>query len=63
MVRPIFRLLDQGQFKGVVSPATLAECLVKPKQLGSVELQQGFINLLTQTEGILFVTLDKQIGI
>ena len=63
IMRPIFQMLDERQFEGIASPVTLAECLVKPKQLGLVDLQQGFINLLTNTEGIVFVTLGEQVGI
>jgi len=46
IVGPFFRLLDEGQFEGITSPVTLAECLVKPKQSGLMELQQSFIGFL-----------------
>lgn len=61
-VRPIFDLIDRGQLEGVTSPVTLAECLVKPKQLGLVDLQRRFISFLTNTEGIVFVELGERIG-
>jgi len=62
IVQPVFQLLDGGRFKGVTSAVTLAECLVKPKQLGLVDLERGFINFLTNTEGIEFVLLGEQVG-
>jgi predicted nucleic acid-binding protein len=62
IVYPIFRSLGEGEFEGIASPVTLAECLVKPKQLERVDLVQGFTNLLTNTEGIVFVTLGEQVG-
>jgi hypothetical protein len=63
IVYPIFRSLGEGEFEGIASPVTLAECLVKPKQLERVDLVQGFTNLLTNTEGIVFVTLGEQVGV
>lgn len=60
---PLFRLLGEGQFEGIASPVTLAECLVKPKQLGLMELQQRFISFLTNTEEITFVTLGESVGV
>lgn len=63
IVRPVFRLLDEGQFEGIASPVTLAECLVKPKQLGLLDLQQRFISFLTNTEGITLIMLGESVGI
>jgi predicted nucleic acid-binding protein len=40
----------------------LAECWVKPKQLERIDLVQGFVNLLTHTGGIVFMTLGEQVG-
>ncbi len=63
IVQPIFRWLDEGRFEGIASPVTLAECLVQPKRLGLAQLELGFINFLTNTEGIVFVDLDETVGI
>ncbi len=45
---------------GVASPITLAESLVQPYRLGQTELQQQFIELMTETENIEFVPIDRQ---
>ena len=45
---------------GVASPITLAESLVQPYRLGQTELQQEFIELMTETENIEFVPIDQQ---
>lgn len=44
---------------GVVSPITLAECLVQPYRLKQTELQQDFIELMTDTENIEFVAINN----
>lgn len=62
VVCPIFHLLDEGQFIAIASPVTLAECLVKPKRLGLVDLEREFIDFLTNTEGIVFVSLDERVA-
>ncbi|MCU0571014.1 MAG: PIN domain-containing protein [Oculatellaceae cyanobacterium Prado106] len=62
VVRPIFHMLDSGLLEGIASPVTLAECLVQPKRLGLVDLEQGFSNLLTNSEGIVFVEIGEQVG-
>lgn len=62
VVDAVFTQLDQGQFQAVVSPVTLAECLVFPRRLGQVQLEQAFVEFLTNTEGIEFVVLDATIG-
>ncbi len=45
---------------GVVSPITLAECLVQPYRLGQNELQQDFIELMTDNNNIEFVPIDEE---
>ncbi len=58
VARQVFTLLGEGSFQAVVSPITLAECLVMPIRLGQVQPQQDFIDLLTNTNGILFVPIE-----
>lgn len=49
---------------GVTSPVTLAECLVRPYRLRQTQLQQGFIELITDNDNIEFVPLvDEDIAI
>ncbi|MBO3457811.1 type II toxin-antitoxin system VapC family toxin [Aetokthonos hydrillicola Thurmond2011] len=62
VVREIFTLIGQGHIVGVVSPVTLAECVTLPMRLRQIEVQQRFMDLLTGTEGILFVNIDAAIG-
>ncbi len=46
---------------GVTSPVTLAECLVRPYNLGQTQLQQEFIELITDNDNIEFVPIANQI--
>jgi predicted nucleic acid-binding protein len=59
-VREVFKLLQNSFLVGVASPITLAECLVRPYSLGQTQLQQNFIELLTDNNNIEFVLIDKQ---
>jgi hypothetical protein len=60
VAQKVFKLLSEGSFQAVVSPVTLAECLVMPIRLGQTQTQQDFIDLLTNTDGISFVPFDLQ---
>jgi predicted nucleic acid-binding protein len=62
VARLVFTLLGEGNFQAVVSPVTLAECLVMPIRLGQTQPQQDFIDLLTNTDGILFVPIDASVS-
>lgn len=62
VVDAVFARLDRGLFQAVVSPVTLAECLVLPRRLGQLEVEQAFVNFLTHTEVIEFVVLDAAVG-
>ncbi len=59
-VREVFELLQNSFLMGVASPITLAECLVRPYSLGQTQLQQDFIELITDNNNIEFVLIDKQ---
>ncbi|MDF5722306.1 MAG: PIN domain-containing protein [Rhizonema sp. PD37] len=59
--REVFELLENSLLMGVASPITLAECLVRPYSLGQTQLQQDFIELITENNNnIEFVLIDKQ---
>jgi predicted nucleic acid-binding protein len=55
-------LLTQDSLLAVASPVTLAECLVMPIRLGQTQTQQDFIDLLTNTDGILFVPITASVS-
>lgn len=59
LVTAVFDCILSGSPMGVVSPITLAECLVQPYRLGQTELQQDFIELMTDTENIEFVAINN----
>ncbi len=59
VVREVFEQLRNTPLMGVVSPITLAECLVQPYRLGQTELQQDFIELMTDTENLEFVAINN----
>lgn len=60
LVREVFEQLRNTPLIGLVSPITLAECLVQPYRLGQTELQQEFIELMTDNNNIEFVPFAKE---
>jgi predicted nucleic acid-binding protein len=58
-VQPIFDRLDGGELKAVVSPITLAECLVLPYKLGTPILAQIFTELLVNSPSVTFNPVDS----
>ncbi|MGB8214087.1 MAG: PIN domain-containing protein [Anaerolineales bacterium] len=46
----------------MASPVTLAECLVIPFRLGKPEVAQAFIQMLSQSDNVIFVAIDNQIA-
>jgi predicted nucleic acid-binding protein len=62
VVDAAFARLDMEQFQAIVSPVTLAECLILPRRLGQLQLEQAFVDFLTNTKGIEFVVLDANVG-
>lgn len=48
LVKGIFDQVDAGVLMAVVSPVTLAECLVIPYRAGQKRLQQDFLDLLVR---------------
>jgi predicted nucleic acid-binding protein len=63
LVSVVFNYIVNSRAVGVVSPITLAECLVLPAQLGQTQLQQHFIELLTETDRIEFIEIDQTIAL
>lgn len=58
-VQKIFERLDDGNLTAVVSPITLAECLVLPYKQKKAEIVQIFTELLANSENVLFYPLMK----
>ncbi len=61
-VQPIFSRLDDGTLIAVVSPITLAECLVLPYKIPNLEIAQLFTDLLVNNETVLFHPIDEVIA-
>lgn len=61
-VDPLFRRLDEGTIEAVVSPVTLAECLIHPIRHQKNDLAQLFITLLTKGASTRCVPIDDGIG-
>jgi predicted nucleic acid-binding protein len=55
----IFNRLDDGKLMAVVSPITLAECLVLPYKQESQDVAQVFTDLLVNSESVLFYPIDE----
>lgn len=58
-VQPLFSKLDDGTLTAVVSPITLAECLVLPYKIPNPEIAQIFSDLLVNSESVLFYPIDE----
>jgi predicted nucleic acid-binding protein len=61
-VQSLFSKLDEGKLTAVVSPITLAECLVLPYQIPNPEIAQIFSDLLVNSESVLFYPIDEVIA-
>jgi predicted nucleic acid-binding protein len=55
----IFNRLDDGKLMAVVSPITLAECLVLPYKQENRDVAQIFTDLLVNSESVLFYPIDE----
>ncbi len=58
-VQTIFSRLDDGSLTAVVSPITLAECLVIPYKIPNPGIAQTFSDLLVGNENVLFYPIDE----
>ncbi len=61
-VQDVFQRLDDNRLNAVVSPITLAECLVAPYRLGQPNVAQAFLDLLTESENVLLYPIDEIIA-
>ncbi|NJR14372.1 MAG: type II toxin-antitoxin system VapC family toxin [Calothrix sp. CSU_2_0] len=62
VVDVFFQGLLSRSIKGIVSPVTLTECLVMPVRLKNAEVQQSFVDFLTNTKEIEMVNIDTMVG-
>lgn len=60
LVDPIFARLE-NDITAVVSPITLAECLIHPLRLGLTNLQQAFVDVMQQEE-VIFVDINSYVA-
>jgi predicted nucleic acid-binding protein len=61
-LRPLFERIDAGDAEAVVTPITLAECLVHPLRRGDRALTDTFGRLLASGHPTLMVDIDALIG-
>jgi predicted nucleic acid-binding protein len=62
-LEPLFARIDSRSIQAVVSPVTLAECLVLPLELGNTDLADVYAHALTSGETMELVTIDKTVAI
>ncbi len=60
LVDPIFERLD-NDITAVVSPITLAESLIHPLRLGLTDLEQAFVDVISQEE-VIFVDINSYVA-
>ena len=58
VVAPFFQAIDSGALIAVVSPITLAECLIIPLRTGATDLQRNFLDLMLNGSGTEFQLID-----
>lgn len=58
----LFEKLDAGEKTAVISPITLAECLVIPFKSGNTEVAHIFIDLLVNSGSVWFYPIDETIA-
>lgn len=51
--------IDSGRFEATTSELTLAECLVKPLELGRTEIAETYSDLLQTRPGLAVVPIDR----
>ncbi len=59
LVAPIFKAIDSGILTALVSPITLAECLVIPIRAGTTDLQKDFLDLMLNGRNTEFLQIDS----
>lgn len=62
-VEKIISKLENRELQGVISPVTLAECLVYPFKLKEQKLQRDFVDFLLRHQSIKMIEIDTEIGL
>ncbi len=62
IVDRVFQQIESNILIAITSPVTLSECLVIPVRSGMVALKQDFVDLLTNTEGVILEDIDAAVG-
>lgn len=63
LLAPLFRKLDDGSITAVISPVTLAECLVFPIRQSDEAGRRQFEEVLSEGQGVLFAPLDREAAV
>jgi hypothetical protein len=58
VIDAIFQQIEVGRLSAIASPVTLSECLVIPLRLNDLVMQQKFVALLTNTDGISMTDIN-----
>ncbi len=62
VINEIFDHIDKGTLRAILSPVTLAECLVVPFRTGNTSLQQDFVDLATRGTNTDIISIDHATG-
>ena len=62
-VEGVIKKLDSKELQGIISPVTLAECLVYPLKSQDKKLQQEFVDFLLRRQSIKMIEIDTEIGL
>jgi predicted nucleic acid-binding protein len=63
IVEVFIEQLDQGNIQGIISPVTVAECLVNPLKNKDQKLQQDFVDFMLRQKSIRLKETDVNISI
>lgn len=62
LVEVVFDKLDEGEFTAVISPVTIAECLMYPIRNQNQELQNLYMALFTRNPNTVCTPIDANVG-
>ena len=60
-MKPLFEAIDRGELVGVTSGLSLMEVLVVPYSSGNLALADRYESLLTTSQGLRFVEVDRRL--
>lgn len=63
VIDPLFKLIGQGQLIAYTSIVTLIEVLTRPIEENNNELVVTYENLLTGSENLILVDIDRHVGV